>query len=208
MPPQSDGIVYFNVAFSNEGTVYTYPSCCVFREEPEILPTSAKSSFSIVRQFWQDLEQLLECFSGLTPERWLLDPLAQIPWHQKLTADLENGVKMKAFLGIDDVTSDNQSTISRYFPTKATRDYGKKNPEQNQSGLKKTIGKNSNPSSSRRTVNSKITNYFSAQHPNIKIRRTATKVTFKVDIISFLLLFLNLCSLKHGNNNYFFSSYF
>lgn len=193
MPPQSDGIVYFNVAFSNEGTVYTYPSCCVFREEPEILPISAKSSFSIVRQFWQDLEQLLECFSGLTPERWLFDPLAHIPWHQKLTADLENGVKMKAFLGIDDVISDNQSTISRYFPTMATRDDGKKNLEQNQSGLKRTIGKNPNPSSSsRRSVNSKITSYFSAQHPNIKIQRTATKVTFKVDIVSFLRLFWNL----------------
>lgn len=163
--------MYFNVAFTNEGTVYTYPSCCVFREEPQILPTSAKSSHSIVLKFWLDLEQLLKFFPGLlTPEPCLLEPHARIPWHQKFIADLENDVKMKAFTGHDEVC-ENGNIVSKYFERADSEKPIQKKALQ---------GKNPNTPGSRRTVNSKITNYFSAQHPNIKIRRTATKVTFKV----------------------------
>ena len=171
-------MVYFNVAFTNVGpshTIYTYPSCCVFLEPPLSVPTSNKKSLSIILQFWNFLEPLLACFPGrMTVQPWLIDPLARIPLQEKCAEDLKQDVKMKALIGCEEQIE----SISKYFPRPPIDNFTRKK-ENKPSNQKKTQFKKKT-SDSQRMTNNTITQYFSKQNPNVKIRRTATKVTFKV----------------------------
>ncbi|XP_057369554.1 uncharacterized protein LOC130690554 [Daphnia carinata] len=175
LPETSTGIVYFNVAFTNTASpciIYTYPSCCVFLEPPLPLETSRKMSLSVVRQFWSYLEPILSCFPGqTTPNPWLIDSFSRIPLQEQFAEDLEKEIKNKALL-----RSEKQiHGISKYFRQPSIdRFMWKEKKKQNQekkSKLQKTSG-------TQRAKNTTITQYFSAQNPNVKIRRTANKVTF------------------------------
>lgn len=175
LPETSTGIVYFNVAFTNQespGIIYTYPSCCVFLEPPLPLETPRKISLSIVRQFWRCLEPLLSCFPGqTTPNHWLIDSFSRIPLQEQFAEDLEKDIKMKTLLG----SEKQMHGISKYFPQPPIdrfmwREEKKSNLEK-KSKLQKT-------SVTQRANSHTITHYFSSQNPNVKIRRTANKVTF------------------------------
>lgn len=171
-------MVYFNVAFTNVGPsriIYTYPSCCVFLEPPLSVPISNKKSLSIIRQFWNFLEPLLACFPGqMMVQPWVTNPFVRIPLQEKCAEDLKQDVKMKALIGCEEQIEG----TSKYFP-QAPMDSFTRKQENKASNPKKTQFKKKTSDSPRMT-NSTITQYFSKQNPNVKIRRTATKVTFKV----------------------------
>lgn len=141
-----------------------------------MLTTSSTTSLSIVRQFWQDFEPLLQRFPGkIVSESWLLNPLARIPLNQKLAADIEHDVKAKTLLKFQE----EKENVSKYFLRTHVDNFIGKNQQPAAADQKKT--KKLNTSSQQSTNNNhKITQYFSAQHPNVKIRRTGTKVIFNV----------------------------
>lgn len=134
------------------------------------------TSQSIVRKFWQDFEPLLIHFPGkVVSESWLLNPLARIPLQQKLAADLEYDVKAKTLLRLQE----QNSKFSQYFLRTHVDNFSKKQENDKADQPQKSRKLNTTPSS-QVTTNHKITKYFSAQHPNVKIRRTNNKVTFDV----------------------------
>lgn len=172
------------MAFTNPESaciIYTYPSCCVFLEPPLPLETSRRLSLSIVREFWCCLEPLLLCFPGQTiPNAWLVDTFSRIPLQEQLAEDLEKDIKMKFLL-----TSAKQIPgLSKYFPLPWTDRFMSKEDKKPTNPKKSKLQKTP---VSQRAGNHTITQYFSAQNPNIKIRRAANKVTFNVR--SYLFLF-------------------
>lgn len=165
--------------FANEGTLYTYPSCCVFLKQPEILPISVKTNLSIVRQFWKDFEPIFQSFPGkIVSESWLSNPLVRVPWQQKFAEDIEYDAKMRSSLGTDQNTDKN---ISKYF-LRVHADYcpkNKENAKEDQRKVRKTK-QNSAATSQQNASTNKITKYFTPQRSNVNIRRSSNKVTFKV----------------------------
>jgi hypothetical protein len=105
---------------------------------------------------------------------WVTNPFVRIPLQEKCAEDLKQDVKMKALIGCEEQIEG----TSKYFP-QAPMDSFTRKQENKASNPKKTQFKKKTSDSPRMT-NSTITQYFSKQNPNVKIRRTATKVTFKV----------------------------
>ena len=171
-------MVYFNVAFTGvrpSRVIYTYPSCCVFLEPPLSLPISTEKSLSIIRQFWTYLEPLLASFPGrMAVPAWLINPLVRIPLQEKYAEDLKQDVKMKALIGCEEQIEG----TSKYFPQPPTESFTRKQENKPSSQTKAQFKKKT--AGSQRMNNSTITQYFSKQNPNIKIRRSATKVKFNV----------------------------
>lgn len=146
-----------------------------------MLTTSSVISLSIVRKFWQDFEPLLQHFPGkVVSETWLLNPLARIPLQQKLAADIEYDVKAKTLLRLQE----RKSNFSQYFLRTHVDNFNKKQ-ESDKGDQQKKSKKLNTASNSQVSTNHKITKYFSAQNPNIKIRRTSNKVSFNVSEYNF-----------------------
>lgn len=173
--------------FGNEGTVYTYPSCCVFLQQPEVLPISDKTTKCTIRQFWKDLDLALKSFPGkVLPENWLTNTLLRTPMHQKLTADLEYDIKMRSLIENFPQTD---RRVSKYF-LKLHVDHFPKSKENKIDNLKSKREKKKNVAS-QSSLSNKITKYFPAgkfpaQQSNVEIRRSSNKVTFKVNIFDFI----------------------
>jgi hypothetical protein len=168
MPANEAGIVYFNVAFSEDSIVYTYPSCCVFRKAPEQVLTSPTLINAIFVQFWSDLLPLLGHFPGdvkpdILPSR--------TSWMEKLNFDL-----MVAGMNYEkeyqDADSNKIQGVSKYFSHSLTIDSGS---QQEQRHPKKMVDR-------------KISEFFSSKHPNIMVRRSGNKVRFDVRLFKSLLL--------------------
>lgn len=116
-------------------------------------------------------------------ETWLINPLVRIPWQQKIVADIEHDVKAKGLL----TQQERADTFSKYFLRTHVDNFNKK---QENDSTDKRLAKKIKSSNSQQKVNSKITKYFSAQNPNVKIRRTNSKVIFDVRFTLFLSLYL------------------
>ena len=90
-------MVYFNVAFTGDNVIYSYPSCCVFSREPLILSTSPM----ILGEFWNDLAGILEsCPLKVSPQSDTRESKLTVnraPWKEKLHRDLQYDVDLKAF---------------------------------------------------------------------------------------------------------------
>jgi len=165
MPANDTGIVYFNVAFSEDSIVYTYPSCCVFRKAPEQVMTSPTQMNDIFLQFWSDLLPLLGHFPGDVKPDILPNRAC---WIDKLNFDLMvAGMNYEKDYQNDDSTKKQQQGVSKYFSHSSA--ITSSNSEQKQRQPKKMVDR-------------KISEFFSSKHPNIKVRRSGNKVRFDVRI--------------------------
>ncbi len=167
MPEESNGLVYFNVVFpygAREQTIYTYPSCCVFKRQPISHVPSAESCYETLNHLRQDLVPILKSIFSTEEIQWNpleeVDRGVRIPWHVKLDRDLEHDVILKMRMK----TAVQSKRISKYFPREE-----QETPKRTQ-------------------ANGKITQYFSSQRPGstVSVRRTGNKVVFKVSLILYL----------------------
>lgn len=162
--------MYFNVTFSNDKTVYTYPSCCVLLKPPVVLRTSGETATDYLRLFFKDLEPLVRCwYESLDFKVTPISRSSRIPWEDKLAGDIQYAHEMSKGLK----PPEGFGGRSKYF-----NDVLKQMTERRE----ETDTQNRAPVQPRKKlVNSRITEYFSLRHPGIKVRRTASKITFQVN---------------------------
>lgn len=91
---------------------------------------------------------------------------ARIPWQEKLASDIQYDNELRK----DVRPPEGLNGRSKYFND--VRSYI--------SEKKAEAHKNSTQVRRKKLVNSRITEYFSLRHPGIKVRRSATKITFQV----------------------------
>ena len=98
LPRDCKDMVYFNVAFTGDDTIYSYPSCCVFLRPPLFQSTSV----TIVREFWNDLVAILESYPlNVRPQSAVNESqpkVNRVPWHEKLRRDFQYDIELKRFL--------------------------------------------------------------------------------------------------------------
>lgn len=171
-------MVYFNVTFSSDNTVYTYPSCCVFMRQPVLRRTSGDTTTKYLRRFFDDLEPLIRCWYEKRDFKVTLRPASsRIPWQEKLASDIQQDNELKKHLR----PPEGLNGRSKYF-----------NDVMICINERSTEAENTPMHGRKKLVNSRITEYFSLRHPGIKVRRTAGKITFRVRKISLIIKNKNL----------------